>query len=187
MSLRSLVVVSLRIIALKFLLNIFLTVVPQLVLLEHSTQSMPLTNPFSITFIVVLAALITGACMLWSLALPLAQRITRGLPPDISFGALARVDCYTIAFLAIGLWLTAVHFPHVLNWSHYLFRLAATGPTPGEEAISQVNKYEIFSSVLPFIIGILLFLNGRKWSHKLARRDEHIERTEAAKVPELSP
>ena len=184
MNLQSLVVILLRILALNFLVQIIVTFLPQFYLYRDSFGSNPLSNPISFIYILFVAALVTGACMLWSLALPLAQRITHGLPVELSFGALSRVDCYSIAFMAVGLWLAAVHFIQTLNWAHYLFRLAASDRTPGQETFSQLNGYDISSSVIPFIMGIILFLNGRNWAHRLALRDERIEKEEALKTGE---
>ena len=166
MNLQSLVVVILRLAALKFLITTGATFLPQLIVAE----------PYSFVYILIIAALITGAFMLWSLAHPIAQRITSGLPLELSFGALSRVDCYSITFLGVGAWLVAVYFSQVLNWSHYLFRIAAVGEAAGEESFSQVNGYDVSNSIIPFVIGIVLFLNGRKWAHRVAARDERIEK-----------
>jgi hypothetical protein len=179
MNLQSLVVVILRLAALKFLVTTVATFLPQLIVSGQTFGSSPFAEPYSFVYILFIAALITGALMLWSLALPIAQRITSGLPLDLSFGALSRVDCYSIAFLGVGVWLVAVYFSQVLNWSHYLFRLAAVGEAAGEESFSQVNGYDISNSIIPFGVGVILFLNGRKWARRVAERDERMERTQA--------
>ena len=185
MNLPSLVVILLRILALNFLVEIVVTFLPQLYLYGGSFGSTPVSNPISFIYLLFIAALITGALMLWSLALPIAQRITHGLPLELSFGALSRVDCYSVAFMVVGLWLTAVHFAHSLNRAHYLFRLAASDRTPGEETFSQISGYDVSSAVIPFIIGIILFLNGRKWAARLAERDIRNEQREALNVEEI--
>ena len=176
MNLQSLVVVILRLAALKFLVTTVATFLPQLIVSGQTFGSSPFAEPYSFVYILFIAALITGAFMLWSLALLIAQRITSGLQHELSFGALSRVDCYSIAFLGVGAWLVAVYFSQVLNWSHYLFRLAAVGEAAGEESFSQVNGYDVSNSVIPFLIGIILFLNARKWAHRVAERDERTEK-----------
>lgn len=181
MNLQSLVVIALRILALKFLVDIVVTFLPQLYLYRDSFGATPVSNPITFVYVLFIAALVAGALMLWSLALPLARRISCGLPLELSFGALSRPDCYSVAFIGVGVWLISVHFVQTLNWAHYLFRLAATDRRPEEGAFSQINGYDISAAVVPFIVGIILFLNGRKWAQRLAERDERIEKLEALK------
>ena len=180
MNLHSLVVVVLRILVLKFLVDTVITFLPQLIMSGQTFGSSPFAEPISFVYILFIAALITGAIMIWSIAPSLARRITAGLPADLSFGALSPVDCYSITFLGVGLWLVATHFAPLLNWSHYIFRLAATDAPAGADSFNEVNGYDISASVLPFIIGIVLFLNGRKWAHRVAERDARVEKAEAA-------
>ena len=72
----------------------------------------------------------------------------------------------------------------MLNWVHYLLQAGAEGRAPGDELLEGVNKYDLSASIIPFILGIVLFLNGRKWAHGLAQRDERNEQIEAAKAQE---
>src|SRR5688572_31716832 len=155
MNLQSLVVIALRLLALRFLIEIVATFLPQIYAYGESFRS-PGARSITFVYVLFIAALITGACMLWSLALPIAQRITAGLPLELNFGSLARVDCYSIAFIGVGVWLVGAHFAQSLGWAHYLFRLAASDRTSGEETFSEVNGYDLFGAVFPFIIGIIL-------------------------------
>ena len=182
MNLQSLVVISLRLIALKFLLDIFLQVMTQVTVVGGYPDDLPFSNPFHSAYVIVIAGFITGGCMLWVLALPIAKRVTRGVPQELSLGGLSRVDCYSIGFVVVGLWLSAVYFAQVLNWVHYLFGLGARAAAPAKELVEPLNKYDISASVIPFIVGIILLFNGRKWAQCLARRDERNEGMEAAKA-----
>ena len=93
MNLQSLVVVILRLLTLDFLLRIALQIVPQ-VFQPYSDSALVL---------LLLAGAITAAILLWVKALPIARFVTRGVSHDLSFGTMALVDCYSIAFIAIGL------------------------------------------------------------------------------------
>jgi hypothetical protein len=184
MNLQSLVVIAIRLLALNSFLKIVVTFLPQIYLYGESFRQSAGESPVTFVYLLAIAALITGTFMLWSLALPIAQRITAGLPLELNFGALSRVDCYSIAFIGVGVWLVAVHFAQSLGWAHYLFRLAASDGTSGEETFSQVNGYDIFGAVVPLIIGIILVQKGRRWAHRLAARDERLEALEAQKIEE---
>jgi hypothetical protein len=175
-------VIALRLIALKFLLNIFVQVMTQVTVRGGYPDSLPFSNPFHTAYVLVMVGSITGGFMLWALALPIAQHVTRGLPQELSFGAVSRVDCYSVGFIGVGLWLGAVYFAEVLNWAHYLLWLGASGDAATEELVTEVDKYSISASIIPFILGIVLLFNGRKWARCLAQRDERNERIEAAKA-----
>lgn len=165
MNLQSLVVVVLRLMALDLLLRaaveFFSVALSQLLPMDRGLVVLPW---------LVLAALIVSAIVLWFLALPVARLVTRGVSNDLSFGSMALVDCYTIAFMAVGLFYVVTGLPQVLNWSHYLFKLAAS--TNGTSWKEGVNWYEVSQVFIPFIFGVLLFLNGRGWAVALARRDK---------------
>jgi len=168
MNLQSLVVVVLRLMALDFLLRVAVQLTPQMMLYLGFYQRSPLDSGPSILPWLVLAALIVSAVLLWFLALPIAHFVTRGVSHDLSFGAMSLADCYSIAFMAVGLFYISNGLPQVLNWGHYLFKAAAT--SAGTSWKEGVNWYEVSQAFLPFIFGVILFANGRRWAVVLARR-----------------
>jgi hypothetical protein len=117
--------------------------------------------------LLVLTALIIGAVLLWIFAMPIARLVTRGVSQDVSFGAMSLVDCYSIAFMAVGLFYMCSHLPQVLNWGHYFLKTAAPGHRDIEEGVS---GYEVSQAFIPFIVGAVLFVNGRRWAVALARQ-----------------
>ena len=63
---------------------------------------------------------------------------------------------------ASDFWLSADYFAAVLNWVHYLLQVGAEGRDPGDELLEGVNNYDLSAPIIPFILGIVLLLNGRK-------------------------
>ena len=177
MNLQSLVVVALRLMALDFLLRAaiesFYIVLSQTSPMDHGMGALPW---------LVLAALIASAIVLWFLALPIARLVTRGVPHGLSFGTMALLDCYTIAFMAVGLFYVSKGLPQVLNWTHYLFKLAAS--TNGTSWKDGVNWYDVTQVFVPFIFGVVLFLKGRGWAMALARREKESESPAAQVGPQ---
>ena len=170
MNLQSLVVVILRLMALDFLLRVAVQLTPQLLQLFRVYERSPLDASRSLAVLpwLVLLGLIVAAVLLWFLALPIARFVTRGVSHDLSFGAMSLVDCYSIAFMAVGLFYIASHLPQVLNWTHYLFKAAAS--KPGDTWKEGVQWYDVSQAFIPFIVGVVLFVNGRSWAVALARR-----------------
>ena len=169
MNLQSLVVVVLRLMALDFLLRVAVQLTPQMLLYFGLYPRSPVDNPPSVLPWLVLAALVASAILLWFLALPIARLVTRGVSHDLSFVAMSLVDCYSIAFMSVGLLYFASNLPQVLNWMHYLLKMAAS--SSGDSWKEQVRWYDISQTVMTFIIGVVLFVNGRRWAVVLARRD----------------
>jgi hypothetical protein len=170
MKLQSLVVVVLRLLALNFLLQVAVQLTPQVLMTlkfyQHS-QIEGMSSYFALP-LMVLAGLVVGAILLWFLALPIARLVTRGVPQDLSFGAMSLVDCYSIAFISVGLFYISSHLPQALNWAHFLFVAVATHS--GNSWKDGVSGYDISQAFIPFIIGVLLFVYGRKWAVMLARK-----------------
>jgi hypothetical protein len=168
MNLQSLIVVALRLMALHFLLR---TVIVLLLEVIH------VFNPGDPVWIVFPAIILFGMAgatvLLWVLAVPIARRVTRNVPQDLSFGSMSLADCYSIAFIGIGLYYVTAQLPEVLNMSHYMFREAAL--SPGLSWREAVNFYEVSSTFIPFIVGILLFVKGRSWGEGLAQRQRRTE------------
>ena len=141
---------------------------PQMLLYFGMYQRSPLDNAPSVLPWLVLAGLIAAAVILWFLALPIARFVTRGVSHDLSFGAMSLADCYSIAFMAVGLYYISSNLPLVLNWTHYLFKMAAT--SAGSSWKEDVKWYDVSQAFIPFIVGVVLFVNGRRWAVALARR-----------------
>ena len=170
MNLQSLVVVVLRLMALDFLLRVAVQMTPQILMVLRLSNRSPLDDSRSVLALplLVLAAMIICAVLFWVFALPIARLVTRGISHDFSFGALSLVDCYSIAFMAVGLFYISSNLPQVLNWTHYLFKMAAT--SAGSSWKEDVKWYDVSQAFLPFIVGVVLFVNGRRWAVALARR-----------------
>jgi hypothetical protein len=175
MNLQSLIVVILRLMAFNFFLQVPIQLAPQLLrLTEVSRQDGfgEMASYVAVPLIIVIG-LIVGAILIWVFAPPIARFVTRGVSRDLSFGSMSLVDCYSVAFIGIGLYYMASHFPQVLNWSHYLFKAAAS--RPGDTWKEGVQWYDVSAAFVPFIIGVVLFVNGRSWSVGLARIQEKSE------------
>ena len=166
MNLQSLVVVALRLVALDFLLQVAIQLAPQLVRLGGAYSRLSATDA-SLPW-VLLMGFIVGAVVIWRYAVPIARLVTAGLENHVSLGMLSLIDCYSIAFLGVGLSYMARHLSQVLNWAHYLFKAAAS--QPGDTWKEGLNGYDLSQAFIPFLLGLLLFLNGRKWAVALARR-----------------
>ena len=107
----------------------------------------------------------------------------------LTIGALTLADCYSFAFVGVGLLYVASGLPHVLTWGHYVFKMAAS--TSGESWKEQVNFYQVSQAFIPFIVGLLLFVKGRAWAMALASRQGKtespnplLEPTSAARGPQ---
>jgi hypothetical protein len=169
MNLQSLVVVVLRLMALDFLLRVAVQLTPQLLQFLRLYERSPLdgSSPSTALPLLVLGGLIACAFLLWVLALPIARFVTRGVSHDLSFGAMSLVDCYSIAFMAVGLFYISSHLSAVLSWAHYLFKAAAS--TPGGAWKDGVEWYQVSQAFIPFVVGVVLFVKGRRWAVALAR------------------
>ncbi len=173
MNIKSLIVVVLRLMALNFLIQVAVQLTPQVLQYLRLYERSPLHDSPSVLPWLVLGALVVSAVLLWVLALPIARLVTRQVTQELSFGAMSLVDCYSIAFIGVGLFYIASHLPQVLNWSHYLFKAAAT--SSGDSWKEGIQGYDVSQAFIPFIVGIVLFVNGRSWAVALVRRQEKAE------------
>jgi hypothetical protein len=167
MNLQSLVVVLLCLVS----LNLFLQVANQIALLIEkfiSYRHHEGTGSLLVLMWGVALALIVGAILVWVFAIPIARLVTRGLPGELSLGSLSLSDCYSVMFIALGLYMIATHIAPALNWAHYLLRIAISRPDKSWQ--QEVQWYDVSGTVIPFIVGIILFVNGRKWAVALAQR-----------------
>ena len=175
MNLQSLIVVVLRLVALNFFLQVAIQLSPQLLRLTNISRSGGLTDigSYLMVPVIMVVGLIVGAILIWVFALSIARLVTRGVSRDLSFGSLSLADCYSVAFIGIGLFYIAGHFPQVLNWAHFLFTSAAS--TSGNSWKERVSGYDVSQAFIPFIVGIVLFVKGRSWAMALARPQEKSE------------
>ena len=175
MNLQSLIVVILRLMALNFFLQVAVQLSPQLLRFTEVSRQDGFGSMASylVAPIIMVIGLIVGAILIWVFALPIARFVTRGVSRDLSFGSLSLVDCYSVAFIGIGLFYIASHFPQILNWTHYLFKAAAS--QPGGTWKEGVQWYDVWSAFVPFVVGVVLFVNGRSWAVALGRRQEKSE------------
>jgi hypothetical protein len=184
MSLRTLIVVVLRLMALNFLLQVAIQLSPQILRFTDAYRQGRASDMDSYVVIpfFVVGGLIVGAILIWVFAIPIAQLVTRGLPSELSFGSLSLLDCYSVAFIGIGLFYIASHLPQALSWTHYLFQAAAS--KPGLTWREGVPWYEVWSAFIPFVAGVILFVKGRSWAAVLARKHEKIYFADQAAEPE---
>jgi hypothetical protein len=175
MNLQSLIVVTLRLMALNFFLQVAVQLSPQLLRFTEMSRQGGVSDMSSYLAVpvIMVAGLIAGAILIWVFALSIARFVARGVSHDLSFGSLSLVDCYSVAFIGIGLFYIASHFPQVLNWTHYLFKSAAS--KPGDTWKEGVQWYDVSSAFITFIVGIVLFVKGRSWAVALARWQEKSE------------
>jgi len=175
MNLQSLIVVILRLMALNFFVQVAIQLSPQLLRFTQLSRQGGLTEmgSYLVVPVMLVIGLVVAAILLWVLALPIARLATRGVSQDLSFGSLSLVDCYSVAFMGIGLFYVASHFPQVLNWAHYLFKAAAS--KPGDTWKEGVQWYDVSSAFIPFAIGVVLFVKGRSWAVALAQRQDKSE------------
>ena len=170
MSIYSLVVVVLRLMALDFLLQVAIQLTPPLLSILRIRDGSPIGESSADLVLpwVMLTGLVLCAVLLWMLALPIARLVTKQVPQEVSLGGLTLADCYSVAFLGVGLLYMANGLPQVLNWGHNLFKMAAS--TSGDAWKEQVNFYQVAQAFIPFVVGALLFLKGRPWAVALASR-----------------
>lgn len=175
MNLQSLVIVILRLLSLNFFLDTAIRMAPQILRFTDLSQR---ASPAELDTILampwlIVTGLIGGAIVLWMFAAPIARAVTHDVPADLSLGTLSLIDCYSIVFMGVGLLYIGNHFPQVLNWTHYLIKAAASHSTGDWK--DNVKWYDVSQAVIPFVVGIVLFANGRKWAIALGRRKLAIE------------
>jgi len=181
MKLQSLIVVALRLIALNFLLNIAVQLTPPMLqyLQVYGTSAGDGSSSFLVVPWLFLAAIIFSAALLWVMALPIARFVTRGVSQEISLGSLSLTDCYSIAFIGVGVFYIAGYLPELLNWAHFFLKTAASKPQFEDNTFS---PYDVSRTIMSFIFGVILFVNGRSWAVALARRQERTETQDRAVV-----
>lgn len=174
MNLQSLVVVLLRLISLNFLLQVLNQLTPQLMRFSEAYHSYRNLGGSGLGSLLVLPLLLiiaycVGAALLWVFAMPMARFVTRGLAPELSLGTLTLADCYSFLFIGIGLFYAVANFAHVLNWAHYILHMAATHQDASWR--EDVKWHDASDAIIPFIVGLILFVSGRKWALALVRKE----------------
>lgn len=165
MNLISLVVVVLRLMALNFSLISMVNLLNQLSAWRAQDTIPGYYDP---KLWLLAAGLLGCAAMIWIGALPIARLVTHGVPRDISFGSVSLVDCYSIAFMGVGLIYISSHLPEVLNWAFYIFKTSAAGTR--DSWSEKFVGYDMTRAMLTFIMGLVLFCKGRTWAVALARK-----------------
>lgn len=173
MNLQSMIVVILRLMALNFFLQAAVRLSPQLLRLSQITREEQFARiaPYLFVPVTLVIGLIMGGILIWVFALPIARLVTCGVSRDLSFGSLSLVDCYSVAFIGIGLFYIVGHFPLVLNAAHLFLKTAASG---GDTGVGPIG-YNMTQAFIPFIVGAFLFVKGRSWAVALARSQEQSE------------
>lgn len=161
MNLSALVIVGLRITALVFILRLVTGALPAMWLLS-SEEKFPRT--FSGLVIGIQAA--SGA-LIWAFAVPLGRAVTKRLPQELSFGAITLADCYSAAFLGIGLVQFSTYLGSSIGWLESLFKSAIGSSS--KQWQETMDFYSMSCELVPLIFAVLLFFNGRKWAVWLAK------------------
>lgn len=173
------VVVVLRLLALDFLLRGVLLTAPQVFnILGSVSLSTQLHEIMQVVPWVIIGVLALSAILLWLYAPAIARLVTSGVSQEVSLGAITLADWYSIAFIGVGLFYMTSNFALILNWCHYFFKLAASNRPESGQAF---DGYVVSSAIIPFIMGIILFVNGRKWGAILARKQ--LKSETSAEVP----
>lgn len=160
MNLKTLIVVVLRLLAIEMVIQTSVVFVPLFF------------RPFSggsdnLAFVVASVCLFTCAAIMWHFAPAIANFVSSGLPQEISFGALSLTDCYTVAFVGVGLLQIASRLGAVIYLAFAWFKSAAS-PT-GNLGPYQISGASAWQAFIPLVIGAVLFINGRRWAVALAR------------------
>jgi len=168
MNVHTLIVIALRLTALNFLVRVVVELTTPLLIFAGIYQR-PADDSSMVIGWALVASLVFGAILLWVLALPVARLIARGVPGDLTFDNLTLADCYSIAFVGIGLVYIISHAAGVWNWTTFFLHSLIHGPRYplGDRS----RGYEVANIFIPFIIGILLVFKRRKWSRAFAGKD----------------
>jgi hypothetical protein len=177
MNLRSLVVVGLRLVVLNFFLREVLE------LGWAALTQKPITGQFNPIWLLIFIAIV-GSALLWAFTPDIATAITRGIPGEISLGAPALVDCYTIGFVALGIYYMASDLPALFSWVIYIFRSALQ--SSGTEWRRQIKFADFVVVCAWFLLGCALVLNARVWGTALATKQKQMAST-AEPTPPADP
>jgi hypothetical protein len=161
----TLIAIALRLTAFNFLVRVVVELTTPLLIFAGVYQR-PADDASMTVGWALVASLTLGALLLWFLALPTARLVARSAPGDLSFDNLTLADCYSIAFVGIGLVYIISHAAGVWNWTTFFLHSLIHGPR--SPFADRSRGYEVANIFIPFIIGILLIVKRRKWSVALA-------------------
>jgi hypothetical protein len=172
MNLQSIVVVLLRLMALHLVLLVIQMIPMWLVLWpELLVQNSDERWLYFWLLVFVMVILLASAVLLWVRALPLARLVTRPVSLEVSLGSLSLADCYSIAFIGLGLYQMVANLAGVLTFLHLMY----TATNSVADWMEPDKLSHIFNAILPFMIGLVLFIKGRRWAVKLAARQQPAE------------
>jgi hypothetical protein len=169
-NIHTIVALALRLTAVNFLVRMLVEISTPLLISAGIYQRPVDQAPMTIAWALV-GALFLGGLLLWTLAVPLARLVARGVPGDISFDNLTLADCYSLSFAGMGVVYIVSHSAGAWNWTMYFLRWLfhrqyAPWSNPG-------RGYEIMGIFIPFTAGILLVLMRKKLAHMLAGSSAH--------------
>ena len=170
MNVQSLVVIVLRLMALNFFLWVVVEISTAALVAAGIYHRSADEAPVTIGWVLV-GVLVLSAILLWVLAPPLARLVARGVPLELSLGNLSLADCYSIAFLGMGLFFAVSHLASVWNWSLFLARWIFHSSYYVWNA--REHGHELANAFLPFIAGIILIWKRQKWALALAGTSTH--------------
>jgi len=169
-NIHTLLALGLRLTAVNFLVRMLVEISTPLLISAGIYQRPTDQAPMMIAWALV-GALFLGGVLLWSLAVPVARLVARGVPGDISFDNLTLADCYSLSFVGLGMVYIVGHSAGAWNWTMYFLRwLFHRQYTPWSDP---GRGYEIMGIFIPFTAGILLVLMRKKLAHMLAGSSTH--------------
>lgn len=168
MKLQVFIMVVLRLLAVHGLLLVVTILAPQVLGVLRISG---MTSNFSSTYYLLLLGSLVGVAALWFLAMPIARLVTRGVSGEFSTGSLTLVDGYSLAFIATGLYYLIGNLAGVLSWAHYLLQSASSRQYGVENASTFYDAWQV---VVTFLLGVFLFLNGRKFAVALVRKQQKV-------------
>jgi hypothetical protein len=161
---------ALRVAAVNFLVRILAEISTPLLISAHIYVRPADEAPVPIAWALV-GALFLGGILLWLLALPVANLVSRGIPGDISFDNLTLADCYSFAFAGLGLIYIVSRLAGAWSWTMYFLRwLFHREYTPWYDP---GRGHQIMSIFVPFIAGILLVMTRKKLASIMAGSSTH--------------
>lgn len=117
----------------------------------------------------ILASLSIGF-VLWFLAYPLANRVTKRYDGEVSLGSLARNDLYHFAFVFLGLYffLSSLHSLVYIGHQFYIYDFPLTHDNP------QKGQYlwPLIGHIVVLAAGFASMLGAGRWTTKLLRHEQ---------------
>ncbi|MEO8204764.1 MAG: hypothetical protein ABI615_01195 [Chthoniobacterales bacterium] len=119
---------------------------------------------FGLYFVVMLVYFLSGIGI-WIFASFFSTKICKGCDVDLSLQHISLEDLYSVAFLAIGLFLFGSNLGSTLNWICFTLSQLSQG---GEFAATDPQRYyTLFDLLSRCFLGLLFIFNGRSFSRRL--------------------